>query len=62
MRRKVIDESNAFGNVIFNFIGNRKTQSYINVGEVMLQNLKRIGCNVSDKLNSQLNYFPDFSE
>lgn len=54
----VEDACNAFRNVVFNFLGNKKNP----IMKVMLQSFKQIGCNMSVKvhfLHSHLNYVPD---
>jgi hypothetical protein len=52
----------AFRSVTENFLGNNKDTNYKNIVETMLENFKKLGCNMSVKvhvLHSYIEYFPE---
>jgi hypothetical protein len=52
----------AFRSVTENFLGNNKDPNYKNIVETMLENFKKLGCNMSVKvhfLHSHIEYFPE---
>jgi hypothetical protein len=52
----------AFRSVTENFLGKNKDPNYKNIVETMLENFKKLGCNMSVKvhfLHSHIEYFPE---
>ena len=52
----------AFKEVVYNFLGNHKAESYVENVRTMLDKYKALGCNMSLKLHflhSHLDHFPE---